>query len=120
MKANATIINSHFKNYEMSKIFRAINTDNISMITGSILTITDCLDKIWSDDRIFPYYPQERMCNTFKVISKSFGSRIEKDFKESDVWQSQFSRVRSKLNECMKLCTEWKAGMRDLTKINWK
>lgn len=60
------------------------------------------------------------MENTFRVISKAFGSRIEREFKESDVWQASFSDVRLKLNECLRICTKWRESMTHLTKISWK
>jgi len=60
------------------------------------------------------------MVNTFNVISRTFGSKIEREFKETDVWQASFTDVRLKLNECMSICTQWKKAMNYLTKIAWR
>jgi hypothetical protein len=67
------------------------------------------------DDEI---YPQKRMENTFRIISKAFGCRIEREFKnkDNDVWQSSFSDVRLKLNECMRICNKWKENMGHVTR----
>lgn len=47
----------------------------------------------------------------FKVISRSLGVVVERVFKENDVWQASFSDVRQKLNECMRICFNWKQTM---------
>jgi hypothetical protein len=118
MRKNAEIINKHFA--AVQKQFQDLPKASLGGITGYIDSIEDCLGNIWCDPGIFPYYPQERMENTFRVISKAFGSRIEREFKESDVWQASFSDVRLKLNECMRICSKWKESMTHLTKISWK
>lgn len=56
----------------------------------------------------------------FKIISRSIGVRIEKVFKENDMWQQSFSDVRLKLNECMRICQKWKETMLELTSIMWR
>lgn len=104
----------------MHKQFQDLPKASLGTITGYIDSIEDTLNNIWSDNDIFPHYPQKRMENTFRVISKAFGSRIEREFKESDVWQASFSDVRLKLNECMRICSKWKESMTHLTKISWK
>jgi len=55
----------------------------------------------------------------FKVTSKTLGARIEKEFKELDIWQSSFSDVRVKLNECMRICRGWKDRITELTRNLW-
>ena len=118
MRKNAEIINKHFA--AVHKQFQDLPKASLGTITGYIDSIEDTLNNIWSDNDIFPHYPQKRMENTFRVISKAFGSRIEREFKESDVWQASFSDVRLKLNECMRICSKWKESMTHLTKISWK
>ena len=56
----------------------------------------------------------------FKVTTKALGARIEKEFKENDIWQSSFSGVRVKLNECMRICRGWKDRTTELTREFWK
>jgi hypothetical protein len=56
----------------------------------------------------------------FKVTSAALGSRIENEFKKTDVWQSSFSDVRVKLNECMRIIKGWKDRVGELTKEFWK
>ena len=56
----------------------------------------------------------------FKVMTKALGARIEKEFKETDIWQNSFAEVRAKLNECMKICKGWKDRTTDLTRNIWK
>mmetsp|Transcript_23934 Transcript_23934/g.36619 ORF Transcript_23934/g.36619 Transcript_23934/m.36619 type:complete len:352 (+) Transcript_23934:205-1260(+) len=118
MRKNAIIINRHLAPIE--KFFREFQTASLSSITGQIGNIEDCLSNIWTDPDIFPPYPQDRMRNFFKVISKVFGSRIEKEFKENDVWAVSFSDVRLRLNECMRICAKWKESMSLLTKFSWR
>ena len=84
MRKNAEIINKHFAS--VHKQFSDLPKASLGTITGYIDSIEDCLNNIWADNDIYPHYPQKRMENTFRVISKSFGSRIEREFKESDVW----------------------------------
>jgi hypothetical protein len=55
----------------------------------------------------------------FKVTSKTLGARIEKEFKEIDIWQSSFSDVRVKLNECMRIVRGWKDRINELTRNLW-
>lgn len=55
----------------------------------------------------------------FKVTSKTLGARIEREFKKYDIWQSSFSDVRVKLNECMRICVGWKDRMTELTRSFW-
>jgi hypothetical protein len=84
LRKNAEIINKHFATVQ--KQFVDLEKASLGTVTGYIDSIEDCLGNIWTDPDIFPYYPQKRMENTFRVISKAFGSRIEREFKESDVW----------------------------------
>ena len=84
MRKNAEIINKYYA--AVHKQFQDLPKASLGTITGYIDSIEDCLNNIWSDTDIFPFYPQKRMENTFRVISKAFGSRIEREFKESDVW----------------------------------
>lgn len=56
----------------------------------------------------------------FKVISTTLGARIEQEFQKTDVWQSSFSDVRVKLNECMRISKGWKDRMGELTREFWK
>jgi len=72
------------------------------------------------DPKIAPFYPQARMINTFCIISKSFGARIEREFKENDVWQPSFSDIRMKIVEGMRICSKWKDCMTHLTRDRWK
>lgn len=60
------------------------------------------------------------MENMFRVTSKAIGSRIESEFSKNDVWQSSFSDVRVKLNECMRICKGWKDRMTELTREFWR
>ena len=54
------------------------------------------------------------------MTTKALGARIEKEFKENDIWQSSFSEVRVKLNECMRICRGWKDRTTELTREFWK
>jgi len=60
------------------------------------------------------------MDHFFKVISKSIGGRIEREFKENDIWVASFSEVRFKLNECLRICSKWKESITLLTKFSWR
>jgi hypothetical protein len=60
------------------------------------------------------------MENFFKITSKALGSRIEIEFQKNDVWQSSFSDVRVKLNECMRLLKSWKDRVTELTRDYWR
>ena len=60
------------------------------------------------------------MEHLFKVTTKALGARIEKEFKENDIWQSSFSDVRVKLNECMRVCRGWKDRTTELTREFWR
>ena len=78
------------------------------------------MDGIWRDQEIYPAYQQPRMEHFFKVTTKALGARIEKEFKENDIWQSSFSEVRVKLNECMRISRGWKDRTTELTREFWK
>lgn len=65
------------------------------------------------------YYPEGRMKNMFKVISRTLGAQVERCFKETDVWEESFSDARNYLNECMRILDEWKKAMRVLVN-RWK
>jgi hypothetical protein len=56
----------------------------------------------------------------FKVTSKTLCARIEREFKQHDIWQASFSDVRVKLNECMRICRGWKDRITELTRDFWK
>jgi hypothetical protein len=60
------------------------------------------------------------MENLFRVTTKMFGGRVEREFKETDIWQASFSDVRIKLNECMRICRGWKDRITELTRDYWK
>lgn len=118
LRRTAEIVSRHLA--PLVKPFQDLPAAPLGSIVGYIDSIEDSLGNIWTDPDIFPPYPEARMGNTFRVISKAFGSRIEREFKESDVWQASFSDVRLKLNECMRICSKWKDTMAHLTKIQWK
>lgn len=92
----------------------------LGAISAFVNQIQDSLDQIWQDPKIFPYYSQTRMENLFKIISKALGSRVESEFQKNDVWQSSFSDVRVKLNECMKIFKSWKDRITELTREFWR
>jgi dynein heavy chain 2 len=118
LRTTAEIISRHFQ--PLQKPFEDLPQAPLGSIVRYIDTIEDSLGNIWTDPDILPVYPAARMANTFRVISRAFGSRIEREFKESDVWQASFSDVRRKLNECMGICSKWRETMTHLTKISWK
>lgn len=99
-----------------------IELDNLDLgqVSGLVDNLQDCLDGIWRDQNIHPAYPQARMEHLFKVTTKALGARVEKEFKENDIWQSSFSEVRLKLNECMRICRGWRDRVTELTKEFWK
>lgn len=119
----------HFK-----ELAKTVNGASLGTVTGFIDSIEVCLGDIWTDEDIHPAYPQKRMENTFRVISKAFGARLEREFKgdlnakkgqassgnESMIWEASLSDARLKLNECMRICSKWKESMTHLTKIAWK
>ena len=92
----------------------------LGAITGFINQIQDTLDAVWQDDKIFPVYSQTRMEKLMLVIGKAFGARIEQEFAKADVWQSSFSDVRVKLNECMRICKGWKDRTTELSREFWR
>lgn len=92
----------------------------LGAITAFVNQVQDSLDQIWQDPKISPYYSQTRMENMFRVISKALGARIEAEFAKNDVWQSSFSDVRVKLNECMRICKGWKDRVTELTREFWR
>jgi dynein heavy chain 2 len=100
--------------------FAELHQAPLGTVTGYISSIGLALGDIWTDPVIGNAYPQKRMENTFHVISKAFGGRIEREFRESDVWQASFSDVRQKLNECMRICSTWQECMSHLTRVLWK
>jgi len=60
------------------------------------------------------------MEHLFKVITKTLGARIKKEFKQNDIWQASFSDVRVKLNECMRICRGWKDRVTEVKREFWK
>jgi hypothetical protein len=104
----------------VSSPFAELDTLNLGQVSSLVDDIQDALDQIWKDPNIHPLYPQDRMEHFFKVTTKALGSRIEKEFKENDIWQSTFSEIRVKLNECMRICRGWKSRTTELTREFWK
>lgn len=117
LRSQAAEINKHFS--KILSPIQEIDTLELGQITALVDSIQDSLDAIWRDPSINPQYPQARMEHFFKVTSKTLGARIEKEFKELDIWQSSFSDVRVKLNECMRICRGWKDRVNELTRNLW-
>ena len=95
LRENAARISEHFAPVEQHfQELLPAGTAPLGAITGYIDNIELCLGNIWTDPDVGRLnaeqmvYPQKRMENTFRVISKAFGGRIEREFKsgESDVW----------------------------------
>lgn len=124
----ASILNRHFEKLHI--IFPKLANMHLGDITGVIPTIKNTLDRIWNDGSIDPPngYPQERMVNFFRIISKAFGSRIEQEFTDRDadgnlrsnVWEKQFSDQRVKLIESQAICQQWATAFTQLTKRDWQ
>lgn len=93
---------------------------DLGSITAFTNQVQDALDQVWQDPQIYPVYSQTRMENLLRVIGKQLGARIELEFAHHDVWQSSFSDVRVKLNECMRICKSWKDRFTELTREFWK
>lgn len=93
---------------------------DLGSVTALVDGIQDAFDQVWRDPNVFPPYPQGRMENLFRVTTKMIGGRIEREFKENDIWQASYSDVRVKLNECMRICRGWKDRMTELTREFWK
>jgi len=104
----------------VATIFKTFEKAELGKIVGYIDTVDMALGNIWTDPKIYPPYPQKRMENMFKIISKCIGARIESAFKKGSLWSETFSDVRLKLNECMRICDVWKESMNHLSKIAWK
>lgn len=102
----------------------------MGVLKNHLEVIKQTLDDVWSNESIFfmqvtvgkgqqkdMYYPQTRMENNFKNISRSIGVAIENCFKKGtgqDVWGSSFSNVRQELNECLGILGDWRKIMREL------
>ena len=78
LRRTAEIISRHFA--PLVKPFEDLPQAPLGSIVGFIDSIEDSLGNIWTDPDILPTYPEARMENTFRVISKAFGSRIEQEF----------------------------------------
>ena len=118
LRKKAETINQHFA--KVAKNFSDLDQMELGAITGFINQIQDTLDAVWQDDKIFPVYSQTRMEKLMLVIGKAFGARIEQEFAKADVWQSSFSDVRVKLNECMRICKGWKDRTTELSREFWR
>jgi hypothetical protein len=60
------------------------------------------------------------MEHIFRVTIKMIGGRIEREFKDNDIWQASYSDVRVKLNEIMRICRGLKDRFTELTSTFWK
>ena len=118
LRKKAEVINAHFS--KVAKGFYELEQMDLGSISAFVNQTQDVLDQVWQDKNVYPDYPQVRMENLFRVISKQLGSRIETEFQKSDVWQSSFSDVRVKLNECMRIFKGWKDRVTELTREFWK
>lgn len=95
----ASILAKHYEKFYV--IFPKLSNMELGDVTGIIPTIRGVLDRIWKDGSINPPdgYPEGRMANLFKIISKALGSRIEQEFTErepdgnfvTNVWEKSFS-----------------------------
>lgn len=121
-------MHQHFE--KLYIIFPKLANMPLGDVTGVIPTIKNALDRIWNDGTISPPegYPQERMANFFRIISKAFGSRIEQEFTERDadgnlisnVWEKSFSDKKIKLIESQSICQQWAQAFTQLTKRDWQ
>lgn len=118
LRRKAELINKHFQ--KISSQVQDLATLDLGTVTSLTDSIQDVLDQIWRDPNIFPVYPQPRMEHLFRVTTKMIGGRIEREFKEHDIWTASYSDVRIKLNECMRICRGWKDRVTELTREFWK
>lgn len=114
LRSKAAKVNQHFA--RISQPLANIDTLELGQITQLVDQIQDSLDGIWKE----AFYPQPRMEHLFKVTSKTLGARIEREFKQYDIWQASFSDVRVKLNECIRICHGWRDRMTELTRSFWR
>ena len=118
LRRKAEAINRYFQ--KVSSPISELDSLDLGQVSALVDNMQDALDQIWRDPEIHPPYPQDRMEHLFKVTTKALGARIEKEFKENDIWQSSFSDVRVKLNECMRICRGWKDRTTELTREFWR
>ena len=118
LRAKAELINKHFG--KASKQISEMETMDLGQVSAMVDSIQDALDGIWQDPNIHPVYPQPRMEHFFKVTTRVLGARVEREFKQTDIWQTSFSNVRLKLNECMKVLRGWKDRCTELTREFWR
>ena len=84
MLKKAEIINKHFQ--KISSSLTELDNLDLGQVSALVDNTQDCLDGIWRDPEIYPSYQQPRMEHFFKVTTKALGARIEKEFKENDIW----------------------------------
>ena len=63
-----------------------LDTLDLGQVSSLVDSLQDTLDQIWRDPELHPAYSQQRMEHLFRVTTKALGSRIEKEFKENDIW----------------------------------
>jgi len=84
LRKKAEVINKHFA--RISQPISELENLDLGSVSALVDNIQDSLDQIWRDPSIYPVYSQPRMENLLKVTTKALGARIEKEFKDTDIW----------------------------------
>jgi hypothetical protein len=114
LKTVAATISECFQ--EVAPVFENLVNEKLTDLVKHVSRIEIALDKLWTHEDIYfkvngetVFYPEARMANLFKVISRSFGVCVEKTFQKNEVWEKSLNdEIRPKLNECIQFCFRWK------------
>ena len=98
------------------------NLDALSLtdVLELVEVTQDTLDDLWKQSDHSPPYPEDRMQHLLEVISSSFGRYVQRKLADLDVWQGQFSQVRSSLQDGLNICEKWSSAADLLTAQFWK
>lgn len=94
---------------EFSKINRQweeVIAGNIAELQDLLEQTQDVLDIVWKKPAA-PAYPQDRMGHLIKVLSETVVRKVQASFGKADLWGVEFSDIKVKLREGLRVCERW-------------
>ena len=78
---------------DVGHIFENLVNEKLTDLVVHVRRIEKALDDLWTCEDVYfadiqSYYPQGRMANLFKVLSRSFGVCVERVFADNEVWEN--------------------------------
>lgn len=80
----------------------------------------DALDDVWKQTQFDPPFPLARMQHLLSVMGTTVAAALPKKLGDLDVWQGNYSDVRTALRNAASVCKKWSEVCMGLTATFWK